>query len=543
VAGDDLSLRATIEAVLDAKGFDDLKASVDRMADSVARTGPKVSGTVDVFDRLGRRLPTQGLHLLSDSLLRNAGAMRGASQIANVLTHTVGALTFGLGPLGLAIGAVAVAAGIAATALGKKKEEAAKLAAQTKTLEDNTLAYGDQLRQLKERGMELTPAMETMIRLERELARVRAVAGLVAAKEMEKKQKEIVGGLKDEIAAETESLSWAKKRVESMRSVMEATGQTTVGFITMEATVSATEKSLKSQGEALEKASLDLQLASAHVDFLNGTMKAGEPTAAAYLNTLAEGARRAAEEVKETERWYERLAARMERFHNEEVQATEAGERTRDRMRERERERQLETAKQIVSGLEKNREEALKAVQKIEDDERESAQKRLDIQTGIAVGSADIIRSVFGKNKAASIISAIIDTYAAANVALKSAPPPANFVLMAAAIAAGLANVAKIKESEAGFDVLESDMLAASFGKKWAADFLRLVDSGFAAAVDRGPTPGIRSVHNTTINRGTQIHGGVSLGGFFGSGKTQLLKQLNRELIVINRLENRTALR
>lgn len=46
--------------------------------------------------------------------------------------------------------------------------------------------------------------------------------------------------------------------------------------------------------------------------------------------------------------------------------------------------------------------------------------------------------------KAAALAGAYIDTYAAANMALRSAPPPFNFALAAAVTAAGLANVAKI---------------------------------------------------------------------------------------------------
>lgn len=53
-------------------------------------------------------------------------------------------------------------------------------------------------------------------------------------------------------------------------------------------------------------------------------------------------------------------------------------------------------------------------------------------------------RWLAGIGKAAAISTATIDTYAAANKALKSAPPPWNFALMGAVIAAGLANVAKI---------------------------------------------------------------------------------------------------
>lgn len=47
-------------------------------------------------------------------------------------------------------------------------------------------------------------------------------------------------------------------------------------------------------------------------------------------------------------------------------------------------------------------------------------------------------------NKALRISGAVIDTYAAADTALASSPPPLNFIQAAAVIAAGLANVKKI---------------------------------------------------------------------------------------------------
>jgi hypothetical protein len=52
--------------------------------------------------------------------------------------------------------------------------------------------------------------------------------------------------------------------------------------------------------------------------------------------------------------------------------------------------------------------------------------------------------------KTAAIAQASMDTYKAANVALGSAPPPFSFVLAAATVAAGLANVSKIMSFETG---------------------------------------------------------------------------------------------
>ena len=58
------------------------------------------------------------------------------------------------------------------------------------------------------------------------------------------------------------------------------------------------------------------------------------------------------------------------------------------------------------------------------------------------------LATIVGKNskfgKAIAIVQAIRDTFAGANVALKSAPPPFNFISAAAVVAAGIANVKSI---------------------------------------------------------------------------------------------------
>ena len=54
------------------------------------------------------------------------------------------------------------------------------------------------------------------------------------------------------------------------------------------------------------------------------------------------------------------------------------------------------------------------------------------------------LSSLFGENKELAAAAAIIDTFAGANKAIASSPPPINFIAAAAVIAAGLANVNKI---------------------------------------------------------------------------------------------------
>tara|TARA_Y100000593_G_C4322310_1_gene344549 strand:+ start:7457 stop:9271 length:1815 start_codon:yes stop_codon:yes gene_type:complete len=76
------------------------------------------------------------------------------------------------------------------------------------------------------------------------------------------------------------------------------------------------------------------------------------------------------------------------------------------------------------------------------------AQKKQDLMTN-ALGN---IATIVGKNskfgKAIAIVQAIRDTFAGANKALASAPPPFNFIQAAAVVAGGIANVKNITKSK-----------------------------------------------------------------------------------------------
>jgi len=70
---------------------------------------------------------------------------------------------------------------------------------------------------------------------------------------------------------------------------------------------------------------------------------------------------------------------------------------------------------------------------------------------GMAVdGAMKLGKALFGESKGMAIAQALIDTYQSANVALKSAPPPFNFALAAANVAAGLVNVNRIRNMKPG---------------------------------------------------------------------------------------------
>jgi hypothetical protein len=80
-------------------------------------------------------------------------------------------------------------------------------------------------------------------------------------------------------------------------------------------------------------------------------------------------------------------------------------------------------------------------------DKKLNEQKLKNIQQGIA-GAIAIVgaNSKFGKSIA--VASAIVDTFAGANKALASAPPPLNFINAAAVVAGGIANVKAITSTK-----------------------------------------------------------------------------------------------
>lgn len=83
----------------------------------------------------------------------------------------------------------------------------------------------------------------------------------------------------------------------------------------------------------------------------------------------------------------------------------------------------------------------------------------LEDYVNFAVANVDVVSGALGNlshavgqntklGKAMSVAQAIIDTYTAANTALKSAPPPFNYIAAAGVTAAGIANVNAIRNTQ-----------------------------------------------------------------------------------------------
>ena len=77
--------------------------------------------------------------------------------------------------------------------------------------------------------------------------------------------------------------------------------------------------------------------------------------------------------------------------------------------------------------------------------EEAEQQAKLDFQKETKGEVNTLVKSAFGEYKAFQIAEATIATYSAANKALAAFPPPLSFAWAAAAVAAGIANIIKIK--------------------------------------------------------------------------------------------------
>ncbi|EDH6256480.1 hypothetical protein CB337_00090 [Salmonella enterica subsp. enterica serovar Agbeni] len=131
-----------------------------------------------------------------------------------------------------------------------------------------------------------------------------------------------------------------------------------------------------------------------------------------------------------------------------------------------EADRQLETDKFNINKSGLPEEQRMKLLEQAErkhkqtliDIEKNAANARLSIVGDMFGGMSSALqmfglensrigKAMFAAQKGAAIAQATIDTYAAANKALNSAPPPLSYGLAAAAVARGIANVAQIKST------------------------------------------------------------------------------------------------
>ena len=121
-----------------------------------------------------------------------------------------------------------------------------------------------------------------------------------------------------------------------------------------------------------------------------------------------------------------------------------------------------------------------------EDDEDRDLRNRAlrEIAKNLDEGAA-LFEEQSAANKALRVSSAVIDTYAAANTALNTFPPPFSFIAAASTIVAGLANVKKILDTKvpresgisSGLATSPADIEAPDFNVVGASDTSQLASS------------------------------------------------------------------
>ena len=129
--------------------------------------------------------------------------------------------------------------------------------------------------------------------------------------------------------------------------------------------------------------------------------------------------------------------------------------------------------------------------------------------------------------KAAAIAMATIDTYRAANVALASSPPPFNFILAAAVVTAGLANVAKIsgtKLAEGGVVLPRAGGIQATIGEGGQAE--AVIPLGSDSARDQLQGAGLGETININVQIGTLVG---------SDGMREFAKVIDQELFSLRR--------
>lgn len=583
MAGEELTLKAVLEAVLDARGFDEFKAKIEESAASAKQSGAAAEEGGGHFDKLGKRLPHAAFQILSQEMLRNVGVQQGLGPLTHVSTAaleslaaaghlTTGALagaTLGISLLLPLIAALAMKSDETADASKRVQvdtdtlvETYEKLKAKTGHL---TRAQEDYLKVLKELQAEERRAAEEGIE-----AQIRAQDKLIsstmslwgATKLYFKETLDFYRGKRETLSLDERMLEITDKarkeqarlgaELENLRKAHE------LGYKSAEdqanAELEAAEKAKVAAEKAAEAAKkladyrlnlsqgLETALAQLAVERAETTFDR-EKAIARQEGILLEQQLHAAIKLGATDRQMDQI---RELSHL----------RTITRIRAEEKKYVTEREKQIADGIKKNHDEAaakiadiekVRALEKAAADEKKA---QTQLYWDMAAASFQAASMIFGKNKSLAIASAIMDTLAAANKAMVGPPPvPWSLPFVALALATGYKNVQAIKSagSEGGFDDPGNDALVneafRNVGRRWASDMVGLAKNSFAGGLGEAGRAGGSLIHQSTtkIDRGTHIQN-LSFSGMMGT-PNQAMLDFERRRIRIARVENRTRRR
>lgn len=501
---DDLKLAVVIQALLDAKGFDQAQANINQLAGAANKAKVPLEDAGKSVKKLGEEFGGKrgAVADMTRVLLINIGATRGAGEAAKFAGIAVNALEGAA--FGLSATMVGVTAGLSLLIpllieWMHSSDESAKrqgeirdaLVEQLDTFQSYVLqvplatkaakefAAQLQLVALGKQAADTDKLRESLIELEHQSEKKYGGPGVFQTDEI------IALKLQLKLAAEAE-----------------AQGLTPVQVMTKartEATAAA-----KAQKEALEK--------------LQAATLAGMQSDIDVLNIQAD-AENAFEDLRkqqdeDAKRDIEADVARTRKAAKEKIKAETEYVLAKRRLDEEEKRLEAEKAK----------EKQINQIQAI----------------GYIGQTLTALSDLFGRNKSLAIAGALVDTYAGAALALKTIPPPAGWAAAAATIAQGLAHVQAIrKATPVGFDDPFSDLVARRLGRNSASDFVKYFGGEFLSGLkDFGAQA---ASHSTTINRGTTIDmRGMQVNGVMGN-RTQFLKWFERTQAQAERQRKRTT--
>ena len=523
MAGEDIDLKLIIKALLDSKGFEEAQTSIKALAGAASAAQPATEGLTKNQKNLTKELGGSrgAVADLTRVLLMNIGVTGPAGQVAKAAGIGMTSLVGAINPLAIvAAGAVAALAVLIPKLMGMGEASAAAREEQQRLL-DTIIGGLPGLEQLAESIGHVSEGLERQIDATRVLAF--------------EAQKARIETLNEEIKALREQLPVEKAILETRvdaAKVLEAFTR-----LEREHARALTEEEKKEELVRLqleEKLGLRQRVTEAAEKGL--TLEHLEANAAkAKADADRDAAKAARERVKvladqiQLERDIFRESARRQQAEN------------KDRAEARKKHDQdIKTAAERILQIEAEGEARSREV-----DEAKAA-KRQEVADGIALSAqaAAALVGLFTKNKAINIAAAIADTFAAGIATLKATAgmgPWVSIPAMASVIAVGLANVERIRSAEVGFDDPFADLVARKMGRKSAEDFARHFGNEFSGRLPGAMAQATNVYNQTTINRGTSV-GAVNYNSIVGARKTQQLKQLNRDLIAMNRLEDRTRI-
>jgi len=485
---EDLKLEIVIQALLDAKGFEDAKANLSSLATTANAAAPAIQKTGESAKKMGESMGgTRGpVADLTRILLQQVGVTGAAGEAAKA----AGTAMYFLEGAATA-SAVAISGGVAAIAILLPKLIDWFSATEEQTEEQNNLR--DSLEATSELINRLIQDVPQLAAKYREIAEVLHGAALDKQTDRLRELLNRQGELQKKIAETTSE--WQKANY--AREIEQLQAEVRLLMAAQEQHVTVTEMVTKEREKHTKATDRD-------------TKAVKEKTAA--VEKLTEAQKQDIDAQIDIIRFNEREAKKRRKDEDEEV----------DRL--------------LAFGRLREDQAAI--------DDQIARQRRMDALTvkEMYANAITTALAAFTSNKSILIAGAIADTFAAANKAwaqggIYAAP------MVALIIASGMANVQQIRKAEpggVGFDDPFADMTARKLGQKSAVDFVRNFAGGFTPGVVAGMGAMGGHTQNTTINRGTTIN----MGGIHGAlgPRPAFDKWLERAMVKATRARGRTTL-